>query len=121
MVKEMKFKCQRCGQCCKGPGDINVSFRELSKAADFLGIPLREGYVFYEESDQLKLVNRTNTGCIFLHNNQCIIYPVRPEQCRTFPDWPDIDMDAAKKVCPELRKHGYKWTVKTTEHGTLSA
>ncbi len=42
-----------------------------------------------ELDDRLVLVNGENDHCVFLENGQCLIYEVRPVQCRTYPFWPE--------------------------------
>lgn len=32
--------------------------------------------------------NDTEPACIFLENNKCKVYPVRPHQCLSYPFWP---------------------------------
>lgn len=46
-------------------------------------------------------------GCVFLDGDRCGIQPVKPEQCRAFPFWPELIEDPgawkeAKDVCEGL-------------------
>lgn len=49
--------------------------------------------------------------CVFLEDGRetaCRVYPVRPERCRTWPFWPELQRDpralrAARRLCPGLR------------------
>jgi Fe-S-cluster containining protein len=36
--------------------------------------------------------------CTWLSGRSCLIYPVRPEQCRTFPFWPDEEWE---EICKD--------------------
>jgi uncharacterized protein len=83
------FECRQCGACCTGdPGTIYVHSDEIVRIAEYLSLrvsafidgylyPIKEGHSIKEHSDG---------RCLF-YDNGCAIYPVRPEQCRTFPFW----------------------------------
>ncbi|MHC4762412.1 MAG: YkgJ family cysteine cluster protein [Planctomycetota bacterium] len=62
----LHFGCKQCGNCCSGPneGYIWITRPEVERLADYLKITVGvEG------------------------QRRCIIYPVRPNQCRTWPFW----------------------------------
>lgn len=88
----LKFKCTGCGNCCTGaPGFIWVSAVEMKEMAIFLNMPLdlfKRKYV-RQRNNQYALIEKKseNHNCIFLKDNKCQIYPVRPSQCKTFPWW----------------------------------
>ncbi|MDF2550100.1 MAG: hypothetical protein K0S07_1167 [Chlamydiales bacterium] len=92
--KGLNFKCTGCGACCtKTPGYIWVSKEEIEKIATFLKISLEEFASKYLRSigNKLSLKELPVTyDCIFLKENRCSIYPVRPVQCGTYPFWPTI-------------------------------
>lgn len=83
------FECQRCGACCTGdPGIVYVDTDEVKRIAEYLReeissfihkhlYPIRSGYSIKEYSD----------GRCFFYKNGCMIYPVRPHQCKTYPFW----------------------------------
>lgn len=85
----IRFECQQCGACCTGdPGIIHVDKEEIVRIAEYNSVsvpdfmdtylyPLTGGYSIREHSD----------GRCFFYQNGCTIYPVRPEQCKTFPFW----------------------------------
>lgn len=62
---------------------------------------------------------REETGkpdCQFLRGKRCGIYEARPEQCRTWPFWPEVMNakrwnDDVKSFCPGVGK-GRLWTAK---------
>lgn len=88
--------CMQCqGKCCNGDsGNIFVNSKEIKAISRFLGIEISrfiEEYlikVSYKFSLREIKANKDYT-CIFFDNrkNRCSIYPVRPNQCRTFPFW----------------------------------
>jgi len=90
------FECAQCGRCCSGPGEgyIWVSRPEINFIADYLKIPtgeLRSKYL-KRVGMRLSIIEDRNTkDCIFLDRvdgeKKCRVYPVRPNQCRTWPFW----------------------------------
>ena len=85
----IRFECLRCGGCCTGePGIVYAERMELEQIAMYLDVPFEvieerftntflNGYTIREVDDG---------RCIF-YENGCVIYPVRPLQCSTFPFW----------------------------------
>jgi uncharacterized protein len=90
--KGLHFSCKRCGKCCGGaPGHVFVSEKESKIIANFLQISLERFYVDYTRilSDSRRSLKErvVSYNCIFLKDQKCQIYPVRPTQCQTFPWW----------------------------------
>lgn len=95
------FQCVRCGNCCRWPGDVNVTPAEVSAIAAFLGVDEAE---FIQTSTRLNskrsglsIIDKPNGECLFLEGvNVCRIQPVKPEQCAGFPNvwnfpgWRDV-------------------------------
>jgi hypothetical protein len=85
----LRFACTQCGTCCTGePGIVYVEADEACRIASFLEIPFevlvermlepfKDGYTV-REAEQGR--------CVF-YENGCVVYPVRPVQCVTFPFW----------------------------------
>ena len=90
--KGLRFGCTRCGKCCTGsPGYVWVSDEEIVAIAEFLQLPLQEfadRYLRLVDNNFALQENPSNFDCVFLENNQCQVYSVRPKQCQTFPWWP---------------------------------
>lgn len=94
----LHFDCNQCGNCCSGPdeGYIWITKSEIKMLADYLKIPVKELQQKYLEKVGVRttIVEQPVTkDCIFLQKiagkKGCIIYPVRPNQCRTWPFWKD--------------------------------
>jgi hypothetical protein len=92
------FECQRCGRCCSGPseGYIWVTKPEIQFIANFLKIPtqqLRHDYLKRVGFRTTIIEQPSTKNCIFLRavegRRRCMIYPVRPSQCRVWPFWSD--------------------------------
>ena len=96
----LHFECMQCGNCCSGPGAgyIWVARPEIEIIANFLKISvgqLRQKYL-RRVGLRTTIIEQSGTkDCIFLnrglHGEQriCMIYSVRPSQCRTWPFWPN--------------------------------
>ncbi|MCB1170548.1 MAG: YkgJ family cysteine cluster protein [Leptospiraceae bacterium] len=85
------FKCTGCGNCCKGPGDVYFTEEELKSLKEYLKL---SAWAFSRLKKRLiqdtipgYYVHRSGEACLFLEDNRCTVYPVRPLQCRTFPFW----------------------------------
>jgi len=94
----LHFECQQCGSCCSGPGAgyIWVTRPEIEIIANFLKISvgqLRQEYL-RRLGLRTTIIEQSGTkDCIFLRKSNggkiCMIYPVRPSQCRAWPFWPN--------------------------------
>ena len=108
--------CESCaGNCCIGEsGYIWINIVEIEALSKYLGLTLdsfREKYLFkvgYKYSiKEVKLDENSFACCFFnLERKQCMIYEVRPTQCRTFPFWDyfKINENEVYKECPGIRK-----------------
>ncbi|MDP6112430.1 MAG: YkgJ family cysteine cluster protein [Planctomycetota bacterium] len=101
----LHFSCTECGDCCKGPGFVWVDQPAIRTIARYLDIPAEEFLRRYTRpaGDRITIGEKANYDCFFWEDEiGCTIYEVRPEQCRTFPFWPE-----------NLRKEkDWKYTVK---------
>ena len=88
--------CRHCpGKCCNGEsGNIFVNRDEIKAISRFLQMETSDFVNKCTRKVAYKFsIKETQTGnnyaCIFFDpvKNQCKIYPVRPNQCRTFPFW----------------------------------
>lgn len=111
--KNLRFKCERCGNCCTDQNTIvNVTFSDIQRIKDALDLTLEElnhilaFYIFEEEmseEDRKKMVvspvetekglafvglrKKSDGSCYFYNrkSKKCRIYKARPDFCRTFP------------------------------------
>ena len=85
----IKFECQKCGKCCTGSsGTIFVSKKEIKAISEFLNIS-QESFIkdyCYPYKNSYSIKEKPNGDCIF-YDKGCLIYPVRPTQCKTYPFW----------------------------------
>lgn len=84
------YVCQRCTACCKWPGDVRIEEDEIARIAGFLNlteVAFVERFTRLRGNRQgLSLIEKANHECIMLEGNSCLIHPVKPEQCRGFPN-----------------------------------
>lgn len=89
-------KCQNCkGKCCTGEsGFIWITKEEAQNLAQFLKLDfdyfcqnflIKYGYRFSIKEKKFQ----DGFACVFFDEAkfQCLVYPFRPNQCKTFPFW----------------------------------
>lgn len=84
------FQCQRCTACCRWPGQVKITEAEISRMASHFGMTEE---AFIEKHTRLN-VSRTGLAlqeqpdgaCVFLDGEDCRVQPVKPQQCRDFPN-----------------------------------
>lgn len=113
----LRFECTRCGACCTGdPGIVRVTDAELAAISGHLKLSFEEVHHRYVRMDAqgFGIREREDGACIFWAEDGCLIYPVRPLQCRLYPFWfrllrnPDA-WEAERKQCPGIGR-GRLWS-----------
>ena len=95
------YECDRCTACCRWPGQVRLTEEEIASIARFRGLSEHEFIQKYTRLTQdrrgLALQDKATGECIFLEGNDCAINPVKPAQCRGFPNlW---NFPGFKEVC----------------------
>lgn len=84
------LECQRCTACCRWPGEVRLTDAEITRLAEFKGITEHEFIQRFTRlrSDRqgLSLLEKPNHECIFLEGENCSVQPVKPQQCKDFPN-----------------------------------
>jgi Fe-S-cluster containining protein len=80
---------------------VRLEAREISQLASFMGMSefdFIQKYTRLRENRRgLALLEKTNGECIFLDGRDCSVQPVKPQQCRDFPNrW---NFPGFEKVC----------------------
>lgn len=129
-----QFECTKCGACCRDEFLlVTVTGSDIVRIAAVLGLGAEEilnALDFYIVADSIDtpvglektpsvstekgrafmaLKKMENGDCIFLKEDLCMIHPVRPVVCRSFPFVLDEKegqrtwgLSAMKEICPGL-------------------
>jgi Fe-S-cluster containining protein len=75
------FKCNNCGACCRiQPPEVDLNEQKQIEAKGY------KGFLTSPDEAGLRWIKRKKDGsCIFLENNKCKIYSVRPVICKLEP------------------------------------
>jgi hypothetical protein len=97
-VAASRFRCQRCGKCCKSEfGDNTVTIfpseiRTIMKATglEWLDVVRPNESQDMDDNGQYHtfewaLRRKSNGECRFLEDGKCVVYEHRPFICRTYP------------------------------------
>lgn len=87
----IRFECERCGRCCRDTESKLRTILLLGVEANKLSHALSRG--INEFADEVEgyepyeyLMKKTDEGkCLFLKDNSCSIYELRPLICRFYP------------------------------------
>ena len=95
------YECQRCTACCRWPGQVQVTDAEIARVAEFIGMSeddfIQQFTRLRHDRRGLVLQEKQDGSCVFLDGNDCSVQPVKPEQCRDFPNlW---NFPGFEKVC----------------------
>ena len=83
-------QCQRCTACCRWPGQVCFTPAEITRLAAFLHLDEHDFIQRYTrlrlDRRGLALLDKPGGECVFLEGDQCAVQPVKPQQCRDFPN-----------------------------------
>ena len=86
----IEYKCDRCGNCCKWPGEVPLSKSEISRMSEHLACSENEfiqNFTTLRQSRSgLTLAEKSDGSCIFLEGKSCKVHQSKPNQCRNFPN-----------------------------------
>lgn len=129
---DIKFRCEKCGKCCKGDGVVYLTVSDLRHLAKFFHMNLPNffhNYCSYVEETRIigkkilelpaiLLKKKGNGKCIFLRENQCAIHKNKPFMCGAWPFLysvvynPDFQQKMPR-ICPGLG-HGKHFSVRAS-------
>jgi Fe-S-cluster containining protein len=95
------LECQRCTACCRWPGEVRLTDAEITRLATFKGLSEDEFIQRFtrlrQDRQGLALQEKPNHECIFLDADDCTVQPVKPRQCKDFPNlW---NFPGSEKIC----------------------
>ncbi len=108
--EKVEFHCMNCGNCCSIDGHVFINQEEISAISKYMAITIEEFLEKFTVSinDRIRIKGDYYNKCIFLDNNSCRIYSVRPKQCKTFPYWLenmkyDVYIEETVEYCSALK------------------
>ena len=101
-----RYLCQRCGNCCRWPGDVRITDDEVPAIAGFLGLTEEAFTAQYTRLNAnrtgLSIIDKPNGECVFLEGlNISRIQPVKPVPCRGFPN--ELRVPGRNVVCVSIQ------------------
>ena len=98
------YECQRCTACCRWPGQVRLTEAEITRIAAFLNLSeadfIQNHARLRPDRQGLALMDKPNGECIFLDGQDCHVQPVKPQQCRDFPNlW---NFPGFEKICQAI-------------------
>ncbi len=78
--------CRTCANCCRVP-EVELTERDTEHLAKHLRISRQRFLDDYtaQGEDGTLILRKTETGCVFLSGNDCMVYEARPADCDRFP------------------------------------
>ena len=100
------YECVRCTECCRWPGQVKLRDSEITRMAALLAV---SEFDFIQRYTRLRpdrrglaLQDAPGGACIFLAGRDCRVQPVKPQQCRDFPNgW---NFPGFEKICRAVPK-----------------
>jgi uncharacterized protein len=116
----LRFECQGSGKCCTSHGEFGFVFltkEDQKRFAKHMGqtvTAFKKQYCDQTNGIWHLKEDKKNMDCMFLKEKRCSVYEARPNQCRTWPFWPEVMNAKAWKsevesFCPGVGK-GRIWT-----------
>ena len=101
------FECQRCTACCRWPGLVSFTNAELAAMAAHLGVTEHDFIQRFTRVNPsrtgLALMEKPDGACVFLDGDDCRVQPVKPQQCRDFPNlWNFPGFEEKCRALPRL-------------------
>lgn len=87
-VDGIDFECVKCGACCKWEGVVVLTPEDIKRIAEHLSVnesEFLEEYTKKHGKDTVLINKPESSSCIFLKDNECSVWDVKPKQCADFP------------------------------------
>ena len=80
--------CKACANCCRHT-IVDLTVADIRAIAAYLRITAEQVIQMYtnpdSDSSSTRVLRNTDSACVFLDGNLCMIYEARPTACRNFP------------------------------------
>ena len=96
-----------CTACCRWPGQVRLTEPEIARLAAFKGLSewefIQRHTRLTADRRGLALQDKPDGSCVFLEGNDCAVQPVKPQQCRDFPNlWNFPGFEQFCRAVPKL-------------------
>ncbi|MCX6677479.1 MAG: YkgJ family cysteine cluster protein [Methanothrix sp.] len=107
IAAQVIFRCENCGECCRGEGYALVDEADLQEIAKAQGISPSQARARFTNPDPgknagcriLKSIGPDRSCCLLdVQAKRCMIYRHRPRICRTFPML-NADTECEEIIC----------------------
>lgn len=92
-AKGVRFECQGSGKCCTSRGQhgfVYLTLEDRRRMAKVLKMtPAAFTRKHCAKTGEFWHLKHPELDCQFLEGKRCTVYSGRPEQCRTWPFWPE--------------------------------
>lgn len=107
-TQELVFECTHCGACCDRPGVVYLTDRDIEVISAHLRMTPQELCLSFlqQEDGQWLLEVDDDDQCPFFKDERCTIHAVKPQQCQTYPFWPEIVGTAQSWLAESIRCPG---------------
>ncbi len=88
-----KINCAECANCCKKL-KIILNYMDIEKISKHLNVSEKEFISKFLTKNEENEFELKDAPCIFLENNKCRIYDIRPYACK---EYPNLDKDVSDR------------------------
>jgi len=81
-LKDQRFECQMCGECCRNRW-VPLTLKDILRINGVK--PIDDFLLIWNEKKFVIERREWDNGCIFLKNNKCEINKIKPLICRLYP------------------------------------
>lgn len=108
VIDGKEFKCTQCGDCCKWDGFVILTEEDIDRLRHREHLSLDQFKDDFVKEKNLKGTiveilksKKGTTECIYLKDNKCSVYEIKPKQCSEYPKHFDEEcegFDTGEKV-----------------------
>jgi Fe-S-cluster containining protein len=88
LVDGHSFECIQCGKCCRWAGEVLVEDEDADRISKHQGMDIDKFHNEYcvKKGNKYYLRNqKSSPDCVYLKDNSCTIYELKPKQCTDYP------------------------------------
>jgi Fe-S-cluster containining protein len=90
-AENLHFECTQCGECCERPGMIYLDDDDIDRIATYLEIDeaeMKRDRLTHDHGTWVIKVTRRRKCCFYV-DKKCTVHPIKPQQCKSYPFWPE--------------------------------